>query len=156
MSRFGYVTEESIRSRVAESLYRKRKATNKDLKPGDVESELASAEYQKWIADRIEDARTQGRLLTLQQLRDVEARRIFQVGDTVRYVGANTANMSPATGRYVTLEKGQVGTISRAERNGVFTFMPHVPRDVVAMAEAVDIEVLTITTSRWMDFERVV
>lgn len=145
-----FETEGTIRARVADLLRMKRRDA---FNP----SELETPVFRRWIELRIDRARRCGRLLTDQQYADVRAQRALRAGDRARYVGPPRTERSRATGRFVLRPSGQVGTVTRALRHRgswVVTFVPDVSPELQALAETTDVEVLTLTTSRWTELER--
>ena len=151
-----YETEGTIRNQVADALRRKREATKKTFTPQELETEL----YQRWIKDRIADARRGHRLLTEQQYVDMMNKRELQVDDVVRYVGLSRLETSPATGKQILRPNGQIGSITQVQRGlggrPIYTFMPTVSKKTLDVAEAMDVEVMQLITAEWTDLERVV
>lgn len=163
-----FVTEASIRREAFETLYTKRaiqQARADEKAPVDmaaIEREIEGPEYQKWIQDRIEAARRAGWLLSPQQAMDLQAQRWFREGDRVRFIAPSRLEQSPVTKRQILRSTGQEGTIMSVVKNVYghvtqFTFMPDIDRQTRKAADAgMDIEVLTLTTNKWIEFERIV
>jgi hypothetical protein len=161
----GYVTEQDIRNEAANALLAKRSAQQEDgesVDPMVIEKELSDPRYQRWINDRIEMAKENGRLITPQQAADMKARRGFQEGDRVRYIGPTRLEKSPATGKLRERPSGQLGTINSVVQDTFgnvvqFTFMPDIDKQTrEAAAQGLDVEVLQLVTAKWTEFERMV
>ena len=154
-----YETERTIRQQVMESLQSKRVAAA-DGKGEFNPAELESPAYRKWIQDRIDAARRDGRLLTDQQYADLMVHRELRVDDRVRYVGPERLETSPATGKQVLRPFGQTGLIIKVEFGAgrkIYTFLPHIPQNVRdAAAAGLDVEVLQLVTRAWQELERLV
>lgn len=155
-----YETETQIRSKAIEALKNKRRDEKGQIDQGRVESELADPRYSEWIAARIEDARRGKRLVTEKQHQDLRARREFQEGDKVRYIGPTVMKTSQVTGKGIMWTTGMMGTITKVQRGFggrlVFTFLPDIDKKTREAAEnGLDIEVLETTSTDWIDYERI-
>lgn len=163
-----FVTEAAIRKEAWDALYVKRavqQARQDEKTPVDVaaiEREIEGPEYQKWIQDRVEAARAAGWLLSPQQAADIQVQRWLQEGDRVRFIGPSRMEKSPTTGRLVMRPTGQTGTVTSVTKNAwgqvtQFVVMPDIDRKTREAADAgMTIEVLTLTTNKWIEFERIV
>ncbi|APU88915.1 hypothetical protein Rctr197k_104 [Virus Rctr197k] len=151
-----YETVGTIREQVAEALKRKKEARKQAFDPAELESTV----YQRWIENRIEDARRNRRLITAQQHQDLMARRELRLDDRARYVGPPRLERSPASGKQILRPHGQTGSIAQVQRGlggrPIWTFMPDVPKKTLDAAEVMDIEVMQLTTAEWTDLERIV
>lgn len=115
---------------------------------------------ERWIEQRVEASRKNGRLVTNQQLADWRARRWLKIGDTARYIGDPRNETIQIDGDNVTYTRpnGQEGTIIDVQRDGagsadIVTFMP--TPNAALKDELVVKLVVRRGTAGYMDLERV-
>jgi hypothetical protein len=143
-----------VRERAKEEAKRAVVATKGTFDPTVLESET----YAAWVENRVAAARASGLVVTQRQYADLTSRRDYKPGDRVRYVGPTRLEPS-RSGANVPRPHGQPGTITKVARSAagpVYTFMPDIDRETRAAADAgLRVEVLTLETARFLDFERV-
>jgi len=117
-------------------------------------------EFHAWVSDAAARRRKAKLLLTERQFADMRAGRSLQEGDRVTFVGETRDETSRATGRVVTRPHGQVGTIVRVDKTAtvpIYLFLPDISQQTRdAAAAGLDIEVMTLETPWWTEFERIV
>ncbi len=157
-----FTTEQDIKEQCYNTLYSKlaSEAKGKEIDARQVRRMMETPEWQQWIAARVEDARKTRRLLTPIQAADFRAGRGLQEGDRVRYVGPTRLEPSRTTKRMLMRPHGQTGTVIKVFLNasGVlmeFEVMPDITPEVRKAAEVSDIEIMSIRTHAWIEFERI-
>jgi len=156
-----FTSEKQIREEARKAFEAKRKAlksladkdneaAQKILEDTYDESKIEGPEFDAWVSQCVDHARTNGTLLTETQYQDYRHQRSLREGDKVRYIGPDRTE-TPSSGSVITRPTGQTGVITAVEstRYGdIVTFTPEVP------AAQVDGEIVLLRTHNWRLFER--
>jgi len=140
----GFVTEAMIIAQVRNTLVARCREEDEKAKAHEEAGEtytrkyhpalIETAQYQKWIRDRIDSMRERGLLVTTRQLEDIQAKRPLREGDRVRYIGPTRIELT-RDGRNYTRETGQEGRIVRAVKGSdtlyQYIFLPDYPKEAL-------------------------
>lgn len=145
--------------KIAQELERKKADPAYEPKPLSL-ADIRDPRWEKWIQDRCDAMRAQGRLATDQQLKDLAAGRRLQEGDKARFVG-KTRMETTSNGTHLQRPEGQEGHIVKAmvgeDNVWCYWFRPNPPP--VAVTDGMDVEIAEFffkeNTRGYLEIERV-
>lgn len=135
-----FVTEAQLRYKVRsaferevhveDDLERRAKEEGKPFRRRTPANIFDGVAYKTWENARVEDYRSQGYIVSEQQLADIQSKRVLRAGDVARYIGPDRLEQTQS-GRFYNRPTGQVGLITRADKRSdglhIYVFTPNIP-----------------------------